>query len=216
MTHVHNNTQAWHYALNPCFPSQTHTNTYRALKGALLTLLDNDFLYLYISTSFPSPVSFHLRFSHLSQSFYLFLHPSSHVHFSEPLGIYDGGHMTKGAAPGHVCVSTALPDTMTRTHATWLRMLNKKHSWYLCLIHLGDKIHHVCNGSRLVGLCSIQPAKAHRSRRWQKYRKANLSTDCFSRYLKPFETWDIFFLQGVLFVVRGRCFVHFVWASAVA
>ncbi len=33
--------------------------------------------------------------------------------------------MTKGAAPGHVCVTTALPDTMTRTHATWLRMLNK-------------------------------------------------------------------------------------------
>lgn len=52
--------------------------------------------------------------------------PSSHhVHFSEPLGIDDGGHMTKGAGPGHVCVSTALPDTMTRTHATWLWMLHK-------------------------------------------------------------------------------------------
>lgn len=49
-----------------------------------------------------------------------------------------------------------------------------------------------------------------------KISQANSSTDCFSRYLKPFETWDIFSPQGVLFVVRGQCFVHFVWASAVA
>lgn len=59
------------------------------------------------------------------------LHPSSPHAFSEPLGIDDGGHMTKGAAPGHVCVTTALPDTMTRTHATWLRLLKKTLLIYL-------------------------------------------------------------------------------------
>lgn len=42
--------------------------------------------------------------------------------------------MTKGAAPGHVCVSTALPDTMTRTHATWRRMLNKKKTTLLIFL----------------------------------------------------------------------------------
>lgn len=52
------------------------------------------------------------------------LHPA----FAEPLGVNDGGHMTKGAAPGHVCVSTALPDTMTRTHGTWRGMLTKDPS----------------------------------------------------------------------------------------
>lgn len=214
MTHIQNNIHAWHFALPPLLVPKSHRNAHRPSHRALLILVDSNLFYLFISTPFPFPLPFPCTVFPIS--LHCYTTPSSHVSFSEPLGIDDGGHMTKGAAPGHVCVSTALPDTMTRTHATWLRMLNKKHSWYICLIHQGDKIQHVSNGSHLVGLCSVQPAKAHRSNQWQKYHKANLSTDCFSRYLKPFETWDVFSLQGVLFVVRGRCFVHFVWASAVA
>lgn len=81
-------------------------------------------------TPAPTDISFCLftscSFSHSPHSFL----PS--LHFPEPLGVDDGGHMTKGAAPGHVCVSTALPDTMTRTHVTWLRMLNQEtHSWFI-------------------------------------------------------------------------------------
>uniref|UniRef100_A0A3P8RXI3 Phospholipid phosphatase-related protein type 1 n=1 Tax=Amphiprion percula TaxID=161767 RepID=A0A3P8RXI3_AMPPE len=70
-------------------------------------------------------------------------------------GVDDGGHMTKGAAPGHVCVSTALPDTMTRTHATWLRMLTKK----TLLIHL-FKITWGTKSTMFVMVC-IQLGSAH-------------------------------------------------------
>lgn len=41
------------------------------------------------------------------------LHASVRPTFSEPLCVHDGGHMTKGAAPGHVCISAALPGTVT-------------------------------------------------------------------------------------------------------
>lgn len=66
---------------------------------------------------------------------------------SEPLGVHDGGHMTKGAAPGHVCVSTALPDTMTKTHVTWRRMPDDKNTPDICLVHPGDKTRHVSNAA---------------------------------------------------------------------
>lgn len=120
-----------------------------------LTMTSSTFSFLHLFPLLPLFISFSFLICLLPISPFL-LSPI----FSEPLSINDGGHMTKGTAPGHVCVSTALPDTMTRTHATWLRMLNNKHSWYICLNHLGGKIHHVFSGSHLVGLRLVQPDKA--------------------------------------------------------
>lgn len=47
--------------------------------------------------------------------FLVSLHPPPPL--PEPLCIHDGGHMTKGAAPGHVCISAALPDAVTTEDA---------------------------------------------------------------------------------------------------
>lgn len=110
---------------------------------------------------FPSPPSHFLSLCFLPSSSHP---PPLHAPprpFSEPLGIHDGGHMTKGAAPGHVCVATALPDTMTKTHVTWRRMPDDKNTPDICLVHLGDKTRHVSNGS--AGCRSLRiPANPHK------------------------------------------------------
>lgn len=119
-------TKQWHVAgltvaLHPFPPNQMHRNLTQSTLGTSWHVISSSFSFprflfpstSFLSLSFSTPVPF-------PPPPYSLQHP-----FSEPLGIDDRGHMTKGAAPGHVCVSTALPDTMTRTHVTWLRMLTK-------------------------------------------------------------------------------------------
>lgn len=78
MTYAQKNIQAWHFALHPCL----FCKRIEILHRALLTLADNDFFYLFISAHLPPPALFHfLYLLHLSPSFYLFLHSSSHVYF---------------------------------------------------------------------------------------------------------------------------------------
>lgn len=109
--------------------------------------------------------------------------------------------MTKGAAPGHVCVSTALPGTMTRTHATWRRMHTTtkiNHFKFICLNHLEDKTLHVCSGFHIAWLLSVRPAKTHITSATAPQSQLTVSTGSFfPRYLKAFKTWHVFFvLQG--------------------
>lgn len=116
-----------------------HSFCFSSAMNLISTLYMHDMLHFTSPTTRGTPgptdshflLPFHLHTSFLFPlSFSALLSPL--LPFPEPLGVDDGGHMTKGAAPGHVCVSTALPDTMTRTHVTWLRMLNQEtHSWFI-------------------------------------------------------------------------------------
>lgn len=191
----------------------TETCTEHSLHWFTMTIL-----LLFFPTPSPSPVSLHLVSAYcFSPSSYLLpLLPSWHA-FSEPLSIDDGGHMTKGAAPGHVCVSTALPGTMTRTHATWRRMLTKKlkNPLDICLTHLVDRLLHVWNGFHQVWLCSVQPTI--RPKVLQSQRSVSTGYFCRYYYLLIICNMGRFCPpRCVIFSYRGWCFVHFVWASAVA
>lgn len=207
-------TKQWHvagltFALHPFPPNQMHRNLTQSTLGISWHVISSTFSFprfLFPSTSFLS-LSFSTPVPFFSP------HTPSNIHFQNHSASMTevtwlrGQHRVTFASPQHF-------QTQWRGRMSRGSECLQNHSWYICLNHLGDKIHHVCSGFHLVGLYSVQPPKAHRS--GNNITNRNISTDCFSRLFEIIETWDIFFLQGVLFVVRGRCFVHFVWASAVA